>query len=352
MNIDSNDIYCPITHQIFLDPVIAADGFTYEKDALEEWYKRNASSPMLGTKVNTTLYVQNIIVRNMVKYILNNNSELQEEQYKIIETFKGIIKKIKTKTLKIENTGEIEGYEECERDGISIFMKDNNVYELTKKIRASEYLKMNGKYRLIDLYMKYCKNEEAIKHVLEKTQIDETNGGLTTLYYASLHQSLNIIRMILEKNNRLNIFETVKRKNAFYNICGRKNMYETIEYMLSINNNSELLKMNDIYMEKMYKYVHAACNQGNPETMELLVKKGLDIEAKTGDGVTCFIIACKNKNIELIKYFLNKKVNLVYEEKMNEIFINSILKLSKDNFNIYKGIMTEYVNQLNSVVTK
>lgn len=26
-------IYCPITHQIFLEPVIASDGFIYEKSA-------------------------------------------------------------------------------------------------------------------------------------------------------------------------------------------------------------------------------------------------------------------------------------------------------------------------------
>ncbi len=40
-----DDLLCPITHEIIIDPVIASDGHTYERVAIEEWFKTNDTSP-------------------------------------------------------------------------------------------------------------------------------------------------------------------------------------------------------------------------------------------------------------------------------------------------------------------
>lgn len=37
---------CPLSHEIMIDPVIAYDGYTYERSAIEEWFKRKNTSPM------------------------------------------------------------------------------------------------------------------------------------------------------------------------------------------------------------------------------------------------------------------------------------------------------------------
>ena len=37
---------CPITHELFVDPVIFADGHTYERDAIATWLRRRETSPM------------------------------------------------------------------------------------------------------------------------------------------------------------------------------------------------------------------------------------------------------------------------------------------------------------------
>jgi len=39
---------CPITHELFVDPVIFADGHTYERDAIATWLRRRETSPMTG----------------------------------------------------------------------------------------------------------------------------------------------------------------------------------------------------------------------------------------------------------------------------------------------------------------
>ncbi|KAK9804850.1 hypothetical protein WJX72_008634 [[Myrmecia] bisecta] len=42
------EMECPITQVFMTDPVIAADGHSYEKSAIEEWFSRHDTSPMTG----------------------------------------------------------------------------------------------------------------------------------------------------------------------------------------------------------------------------------------------------------------------------------------------------------------
>ena len=37
---------CPITGQKMVDPVVAMDGFTYERYAIERWFRDHNTSPM------------------------------------------------------------------------------------------------------------------------------------------------------------------------------------------------------------------------------------------------------------------------------------------------------------------
>ena len=39
---------CPITHQLFADPVMASDGFLYERSAIERWFAARRTSPLMG----------------------------------------------------------------------------------------------------------------------------------------------------------------------------------------------------------------------------------------------------------------------------------------------------------------
>jgi hypothetical protein len=42
-----HDCPCPITRQIMLDPVVAADGHSYERTAIQKWFDTgNTKSPM------------------------------------------------------------------------------------------------------------------------------------------------------------------------------------------------------------------------------------------------------------------------------------------------------------------
>lgn len=44
--LENNLLCCPITYDLFRDPVLAQDGFTYERQVIEEWIRNHGTSPM------------------------------------------------------------------------------------------------------------------------------------------------------------------------------------------------------------------------------------------------------------------------------------------------------------------
>ena len=42
---DPPDLCCPISQELMEDPVVAADGITYERRCIAEWFYFNSGSP-------------------------------------------------------------------------------------------------------------------------------------------------------------------------------------------------------------------------------------------------------------------------------------------------------------------
>ena len=49
-----------------VEPVIAADGYTYEKDALEEWLQHNSTSAVTGNLLPHTRFVPNLLIKSAI----------------------------------------------------------------------------------------------------------------------------------------------------------------------------------------------------------------------------------------------------------------------------------------------
>ncbi|KAM9861311.1 WD repeat, SAM and U-box domain-containing protein 1 isoform 2-T3 [Aulostomus maculatus] len=55
-----DEFLCPITRELMREPVIAADGYSYEREAIESWiHTKNRSSPMTNLPLLTTLLTPN-----------------------------------------------------------------------------------------------------------------------------------------------------------------------------------------------------------------------------------------------------------------------------------------------------
>lgn len=58
--------YCPITQSILVDPVIAADGHTYERAAMVKRLQHCMTSPVTGDMLPHPLLVPNFAVKAMI----------------------------------------------------------------------------------------------------------------------------------------------------------------------------------------------------------------------------------------------------------------------------------------------
>lgn len=72
---DSAEVCCPITHQSFSDPVVALDGFSYERAALTRWFQIKHSSPM------TSLHISPTIIPNRILKVALDSLSLQACRY-------------------------------------------------------------------------------------------------------------------------------------------------------------------------------------------------------------------------------------------------------------------------------
>eukprot|EP00299_Pterocystis_sp_00344_P018317 c9148_g1_i3.p1 GENE.c9148_g1_i3~~c9148_g1_i3.p1 ORF type:complete len:188 (+),score=39.82 c9148_g1_i3:434-997(+) len=58
---------CPITQEVMTDPVSAADGFVYERSAIESWLGLNSTSPMTRQELADTSLVSVVPLRSAIQ---------------------------------------------------------------------------------------------------------------------------------------------------------------------------------------------------------------------------------------------------------------------------------------------
>ena len=70
--------YCSITSQIMMEPVITADGHTYEREAIEEWLQTHDTSPKTGAKLKSKELTPNWDKKGDIEEFLQEHPELYD----------------------------------------------------------------------------------------------------------------------------------------------------------------------------------------------------------------------------------------------------------------------------------
>lgn len=74
------DFQCPITCEIFRDPVVADDGMTYERDAILRWFQSgHRTSPKTGKRLGELSIKPNHALRNSIETFLQRNKKIREQ---------------------------------------------------------------------------------------------------------------------------------------------------------------------------------------------------------------------------------------------------------------------------------
>ncbi|CAF1528862.1 unnamed protein product [Rotaria sp. Silwood1] len=67
MNTSDDLLRCPITYELFRDPVLAPDGHTYERHAIEQWIQNHGTSPI----TRQPLFVEQLYPNRKVKELVD-----------------------------------------------------------------------------------------------------------------------------------------------------------------------------------------------------------------------------------------------------------------------------------------
>ncbi len=65
---------CPITYEVMKDPVIASDGHTYERKAIEEWLQNHDRSPLTNEKLQDKKVYPCLYLKTSIAEFLNANN--------------------------------------------------------------------------------------------------------------------------------------------------------------------------------------------------------------------------------------------------------------------------------------
>lgn len=91
------DLQCPITHELIFDPVVADDGFVYERVAIEKWLSSNETSPMTAERILKKL-LPCAQFKNIVEKLVASNA-LDAEKAEMWEKKRALKDKMLTLTL-------------------------------------------------------------------------------------------------------------------------------------------------------------------------------------------------------------------------------------------------------------
>jgi U-box domain len=63
-----DQFYCPITSDLMMEPVISPDGYTFEKEAIENWlFQRNGTCPISRNSLQVTQLRQNLALQECIQ---------------------------------------------------------------------------------------------------------------------------------------------------------------------------------------------------------------------------------------------------------------------------------------------
>eukprot|EP00310_Coccolithus_braarudii_P024523 CAMPEP_0183343416 /NCGR_PEP_ID=MMETSP0164_2-20130417/9339_1 /TAXON_ID=221442 /ORGANISM="Coccolithus pelagicus ssp braarudi, Strain PLY182g" /LENGTH=376 /DNA_ID=CAMNT_0025514233 /DNA_START=19 /DNA_END=1149 /DNA_ORIENTATION=- len=74
---------CPITSELMADPVSTSDGFTYEREAIEQWLASgHNTSPLTGEPLPRSELTPNHALRSAIEHFVADDPELKEQLYR------------------------------------------------------------------------------------------------------------------------------------------------------------------------------------------------------------------------------------------------------------------------------
>lgn len=75
-----NEFYCPISHHLMSNPVVAADGFSYECEKISVWFSSKLVSPVTGKKMSSSMLTPNNALRKLIRDFVDERKNEEKKK--------------------------------------------------------------------------------------------------------------------------------------------------------------------------------------------------------------------------------------------------------------------------------
>ena len=180
-----------------------------------------------------------------------------------------------------------------------------------------------------------------VKNIIEKNKeinlniYDEQNNYL--IHYIILNNELNLLKLVLKKNVRIDILDMDGRSILYIPI--KYNYIEILELLLKSDNNRIGISLLDLKDNIGYTALHYCILFNNFECLKLLLNANADPLINDNNEENIYQLAIKEKNNEILLYLINK-IKLDFTSNKNE----SILQLSISNLEVFNILLDKEIN--------
>jgi len=366
LDMDIEEITCPISKCIYKTPVIADDGFIYEREVINKWLENSRISPITRKEISNKLIECNWI-KNKINTLLENNEELKELQYSPINYYSSNKKEVMRYINNKEYNKLLEFRDYILYDIFDILYNENDIdnqimkYILENSIDLNEFIKYNN-IRILKF------NYEIIIDLINKRYINKTNirESMCFLENSNLNNKVEIHKYLIREGYILDYFEVKQLllldkemiimhiENMIINntiednieniiINGEIELLEELENRNYINYD-KLIKINNkpYYSSIILKNI---CKLANNDKINYLINK-LDLNnyieiilMRDDIDIIEYIMKLNRDmiNINILSYYLLKNID-------NDILIKL---LEKYEYMINKTLVVIYINSKN-----
>lgn len=282
-------VKCPIQQSIMNDVVMAEDGHFYEKSALEKWLVEKNVSPITNQPIaNEILTVHPI--KSLIDILFEYNPALKEEQF------------LPEKTDHINCEKEI--YKHLGKGTYQALLK-------YQKFSLPKFVGDTGQYE--DTFLEFLSSApmNVLTYVFENMEnLEElTYDKCKLVHLICLSGRSDMVKYLVDKRVKFEDKNKLFKKPIHYAVkyCN----FEAVKYILDKIN----VNLDDKDKDKNYP-VHYLLNNDNMKSSEkiILLDKFVNFNYPNNERKYPIHLVCEKGDIELVKYFIKRKINLECED--------------------------------------
>ena len=299
INLVYDRLKCPISLDFLQKPIIASDGFLYEKNKFNKLVANNdLKSPITREKIDSNFFKCkqiNLLLKDL-NLINNNMKELCNLKFE--------------KILKECTYVKIFKYSKIYLEDLLYNNVSNFIERLSNNNNTNNTNNTNNNDNIIIHFIDHIANLEYA--------FEQQNVNIKMINLICQYSNINILRHIIDKYPKLDYDHFVKFGECDWRsidtLCARSpNEIEMMKCMID--------KCTDLEYKSNYgwKLIHRICRFGSPEIVKYLIDKGVDLEYKINDNNWKPIhFICCYQNLDCLQYIIEKEPNLNLRSKTTD----------------------------------